>query len=227
PSSELQCISKATSETWNAAEQDSRPVITITLDDIRRNQHLTIDEILDRFEDLKQRAAALTNNVGDKDTTLANKINAVYPWPETPSKCGCTAELKLYHKYQNFGNPQVYAELEAEMSRSDLRLEQRLQATAARGLEIKQMLRSIDDHVGDQVADLEVARSREGVRRALVRYLRRYDPHIDLRVQPEDGGHSSEALTLDLLRKIDEMLERWAVEDASRCATIGKSLVGQ
>ncbi|KAI4272758.1 MAG: hypothetical protein LQ337_005088 [Flavoplaca oasis] len=228
PSSELQCISKATSHTQNEAEEDSHPVITITLDDIRRNQHLTIDEILERFEDLKQRATARINTLEDEDTTLANKIDALYvhPWPETQSKCGCTAELKLYHKYQNFGNSQVYAELEAEMSRSDLRLEQQSQATAARGLEIKQMLRSIDGHVGDQVADVEVAHSREGVRQALVRYLRRYDPHIDLRVQPEDGGHSSEALTLDLLRKIDEMLERWAVEDASRCATIGRSLVG-
>ncbi|KAL8879147.1 MAG: hypothetical protein Q9198_003190, partial [Flavoplaca austrocitrina] len=187
----------------------------------------TIDEILGRFVDLKQRAAALINNSEDEDATLANKINALYPWSETPSKCGCTAELKLYHTYQNFGNTRVYAELEAEMSKSDLRLEQRLQATAARGLEIKDLLRSIDHHVGDQVADVEVARSREGLRQALVRYLRRYDPHIDLRIQPEDCGHSSEALTLVLLRRADEMLGRWAVEDASRCATTGKSLVGQ
>ncbi|KAL8984822.1 MAG: hypothetical protein Q9205_001313 [Flavoplaca limonia] len=227
PSSELQWIAKATSETRNEAEQDSRPVITITLDDIRRNQHLTIDEILGRFEDLKQRAAALINNSEDEDATLANKINALYPWSETPSKCGCTAELKLYHTYQNFGNTRVYAELEAEMSKSDLRLEQRLQATAARGLEIKDLLRSIDDHVGDQVADVEVARSREGLRQALVRYLRRYDPHIDLRIQVDDGAHPSEALSLDLLGRADEMLGRWAVEDASRCATIGKSLLGQ
>ncbi|KAI4247648.1 MAG: hypothetical protein L6R42_009559, partial [Xanthoria sp. 1 TBL-2021] len=207
-SSELQYIPQADSNSQNDNIQDPQPVLKTTLNSIRRGQYLTLDEVLDRFEDFKARAATLINGWEDEDDTCASKIDA-----------------KLYHIYRNFGNPQVYADLEAEMLKSDIRIEQRRKTTADRGLEIGSLLRSFDDHISSQVADLEAAFGAEGTRKALAAYLRRYDQEIDLRVQVQDGGHPSEAITLKLLRRTDEMLERWAVEDASRCAVVGGNLL--
>ncbi|KAL8756045.1 MAG: hypothetical protein Q9199_003219 [Rusavskia elegans] len=224
-SSELQCIPQADSSSQNDHVQDWQPVLKTTLNSIRRGQYLTLEEVLDRFEDFKARAAVLINVWEDEDDTRASKIDAVYPWLKTQSSCACTAELKLYHIYRIFGNPQVYADLEAEMLKSDIRIEQRGKTTADRGLEIGSLLRSFDDHISSQVADLEAAFGAEGTRKALAAYLRRYDQEIDLRVQVQDGGHPSEALTLELLGRTDEMLERWAVEDASRCAVVGGKLL--
>ncbi|KAI4258221.1 MAG: hypothetical protein L6R42_005222, partial [Xanthoria sp. 1 TBL-2021] len=226
-SSELQCIPQADSSSQNDNIQDPQPLLKTTLNSIRRGQYLTLDEVLDRFEDFKVRAAVLINEWEDEDDTRASKIDAAYPWLTTQSSCACTAELKLYHRYRNFGNPRVYAVLEAEMLKSDIQIEQRRKTTADRGLEIELLLRSFDDHLSSQVADLEAAFGAEGTRKALAAYLRRYDQEIDLRVQIEDGGHPSEVLTLDLVKKTDEMLERWAVEDISRCTPFGDNLLKQ
>ncbi|KAL8854293.1 MAG: hypothetical protein Q9221_001007 [Calogaya cf. arnoldii] len=211
PSSELQCITQADSTSQIENAQDPHAVLKTTLNGIRLGQYLTLDEILDRFEDLKSRAAILNSEWEDEDDKRASKIDAVYPVINHGS-CACTAELKLYHKYQNIGNPQVYADLEAEMLQSDVQILQQLKTTADRGLEIESLLQSFDDHISSQIADLETAYGREGTRKGFIGYLRRYDPQIDLPVQIENGGHPSQARTVELLQKTDDMLERWEHE---------------
>ncbi|KAL8990144.1 MAG: hypothetical protein Q9169_008199, partial [Polycauliona sp. 2 TL-2023] len=124
----------------------------------------------------------------------------------------------------NIGNSWAYADLEAEMAKSDLQTEEQETTTADRGLEIQTILQSIESHIASQTADVEVAIGREGIRKALVRYLRRYDSQIDLQVQIEDGGFPSEASTLDLLERVDVMLERWARQDKSRSETASNNL---
>ncbi|KAL8646167.1 MAG: hypothetical protein Q9226_006986 [Calogaya cf. arnoldii] len=211
PSSDLQCITPAQSDSQKENTQDPHPVLKTTPSGIRRGQYLTLDEVLDRFEDLKSRAAILINEWEDEDDKRASKIDAVYPVINHGS-CACTAELKLYHKYKNIGSPQVYADLEAQMLQSDIRILQQLKTTADRGLEIETLLRSFDGHISSQIADLETAYGREGTRKAFIGYLRRYDLQIDLRVQVEDGGHPSQARTEELLQKTDDMLEQWKDE---------------
>ncbi|KAL8773182.1 MAG: hypothetical protein Q9209_001858 [Squamulea sp. 1 TL-2023] len=204
-------------------EEGQPESLNFTLDDIRRGQYLSVEEVLERFEDFKSRAAALIDEWEDEDTARAGKINAVYPWLKR-GNCACTAELKLYHRCQNFGNPQTYGDLEAEMMRSDTWQEWRKTTTARRGWEVEGLLRSIGDHIGRQNADLEGVLGREGRRKAFVTYLRQYDPQIDLQVETE-RSHPSEALTLDLLRRADDMLGRWACEDKSRDRPVAGTLL--
>ncbi|KAL8673454.1 MAG: hypothetical protein Q9168_002121 [Polycauliona sp. 1 TL-2023] len=198
--------------------------VKTTLNGVRRGQYLTIDQVLDRFEDLKQRAHILLQEWETEDHTLARQINAVIPCIDQDA-CACTAEHKLYHLYKNFGNPQTFANLEAETSKSDLLIEIRQQTTADQGLEIQSVLRLIREHLAGQIADVEAAAGREGMRKGLVRYLSRYDSDMDLRVQVENGGYPSEAFTLDLSGRIEEMLARWARRDMLGCATIGNGFL--
>ena len=72
------------------------------------------------------------------------------------------------------------------------------------------MLRLFDEHVSSQILDLEAAQGGDGRQKAFVTYLGRYDWQLDLQVDVGDGHHPSAARTLDLLRKTDTMLERWA-----------------
>ncbi|KAL8927843.1 MAG: hypothetical protein Q9172_001216 [Xanthocarpia lactea] len=178
-------------------------------EDVYEFRHL--EEVLSRFEDFKKRAAALIDEWEDEDATRGSKIDAVYPWANQRSCCACTAEQKLFHKYQNFGSTPVYADLEAAMFRSDRGMEEQPITTADRGVEIERMLRLFDDHVSSQIVDLEAARGGDGRRKAFVTYLRRYDWQLDLQVDVEDG-HPSAGRTLDLLRETDNMLQSWADE---------------
>ncbi|KAL8808295.1 MAG: hypothetical protein Q9182_000115 [Xanthomendoza sp. 2 TL-2023] len=185
-----------------------------TFDDLRQGRCLTLEEVFDRFEDLRFRAATLKVQWEDEDAARRSKIDAIYPLLDRDS-CVCTAEQKLYHKCLNFGSPQVHADLEAEVFRSDVWLGQQQAVTADRGSEIQELLRSFDGHLKGQNSELSAALGGEGIRKALVKYLRRYDQQINLPIQEEDS-YPSETLTLDLVRKADDMLQRWAVEDASR-----------
>ena len=213
PSSESQCTPEGTSGSQNDGPQT---VLKITLHDIRKHDFLSLDEVLNRFEDFKARAAILRTQWQDEDDKLASKIQTVYPQLSIPSACACTTELELYHRYQDSGSRRVHSDLEAERLKSDGRMDSQRMITAQRGREIELLLRSLDEHVGRQVADLEAVFGKEGTGKALVAYLARYDPEIDLGVKVEDGGYPSEALTVELLGRADEMLERWAVEDVLR-----------
>ncbi|CAL8576919.1 hypothetical protein XPA_002781 [Xanthoria parietina] len=213
PSSESQCTPEGTSGSQNDGPQT---VLKITLHDIRKHDFLSLDEVLNRFEDFKARAAILRTQWQDEDDKLASKIHAVYPQLSIPSACACTTELELYHRYQDSGSRRVHSDLEAERLKSDGRMDSQRMITAQRGREIELLLRSLDEHVGRQVADLEAVFGKEGTGKALVAYLARYDPEIDLGVKVEDGGYPSEALTVELLGRADEILERWAVEDVLR-----------
>ena len=203
-------LSKAVSDSQTDTEKETNPQIKTTLNTIRRDhgQFLSLDEVLSRFEDFKKRAAALIDEWEDEDATRGSKIDAVYPWANQRS-CACTAEQKLFHKYQNFGSTAVYADLEAAMFRSDGDMEQQEITTANRGVEIERMLRLFDEHVSSQIVDLVAAQGGDGRRKVFVTYLRRYDGQLDLQVDIGDG-HPSAARTLELLREMDTMLERWA-----------------
>ncbi|KAI4246500.1 MAG: hypothetical protein L6R40_001863 [Gallowayella cf. fulva] len=191
---------------------EPQTVLKTTIDDIRQGQYLTLEQVLERFEDFKTRAAALMAQWDDEDDARGRKLDAIYPQVNR-ANCVCTAEQKLYHRCINVGNPQAYVELDAEIFRSDVQVKEQQAMTAARGFEIGELLRSLDDHMKSQMSDLVVALRGEGRRKALVTYLARYD-HVDLRV--ELGGYASEARTGELLQKTDGMLERWANEDTSR-----------
>ena len=216
PSSESQCTPEGISGSQKDGPQTPHPVLKITLHDIRKHDFLSLDDVLDRFEDFKARAAVLRTQWQDEDDKLASKIHAVYPQLSIPSACACTTEQELYHLYQDSGSRRVHADLEAERLKSDGRIDSQRKITVERGKEVELLLGSLDEHVGSQVADLEAAFGKEGTGKALVAYLARYDPDIDLGVKVVDGGYPSEALTVMLLGRADEMLERWAVEDVLR-----------
>ncbi|KAL8912454.1 MAG: hypothetical protein Q9171_002547 [Xanthocarpia ochracea] len=110
-------LSKASSDSHTDAEKERSPEIKTSLSTIRRGQYLSLDEVLKRFEDFKKRVAALIDEWEDEDATRGGKIDAVYPWANQRS-CACTAEQRLFHKHQDFGSTPVYADLEAETSRS-------------------------------------------------------------------------------------------------------------
>ncbi|KAL8857270.1 MAG: hypothetical protein Q9178_006196 [Gyalolechia marmorata] len=205
-------LSKALSDSQTDTEKETSPEIKTTLNTIRRDhgQFLSLDEVLSRFEDFKKRAAALMDEWEDEDATRGSKIDAVYPWANHQRSCACTAEQKLYHRYQNFGSTAAYADLEAAMFRSDRGMEEQRISTADKGVEIERMLRLFDDHVSSQIVDLEAAQGGDGRRKAFVRYLRRYDWQLDLQVDIRGDSYASGARTSELLRETDTMLERWA-----------------
>ncbi|KAL8819524.1 MAG: hypothetical protein Q9223_002065 [Gallowayella weberi] len=207
--------SKVKDDSSNHKEnEETKGELKATFDHLLQGRCLTLEDVLDRFEDLRFRAATLMAQWEDEDAARRSKIGAIYPLLNRDS-CVCTAEHKLYHKCLTFGSPQVHANLEAEVLKSDVWAGQQQAVTADRGSEIQELLRSFDGHLKGQISELSAALGGEGIRKALVKYLRRYDQQINLPIQ-EEGSYPSEALTLDLVRKADDMLQRWAAEDASR-----------
>ncbi|KAL8729453.1 MAG: hypothetical protein Q9166_004701 [cf. Caloplaca sp. 2 TL-2023] len=218
-----ECIPEAEFEHLNHLRQETSSELKMTFDTIRQGQYLSLDEVLERFEDFQKRAAALVDLWEDEDAARGSKIDMVYPRVNL-GNCACTAEQKLYHKCLAFGYPQDHTDLEREMFKSDMWVKQRQIVTADRNLEIEELLQSFDDHLDAQVADVEVARSGESRHKALITYLNRYDQQAGFRIQAEGGSFPSQAVTFDLLRKTDDMLDRWADEDASRSRRLADML---
>lgn len=179
---------------------------------------VTLREILSRFEDIKDKAASFMIEWDNEDTLRNKKFDSLHPQP-CQGNCCCTAEHRLYHFFLNvaFRPPQqIYIDslLQIEIRKSHIRRKIQTNATAKRQEEVDNLLEAFDAHIEAQIRDLGNAQGAEGRLKALVEYLRRYDGRVDLQA-PEKMSKLSAALTSDLLRTVDTMLEDW-VKDETR-----------
>ncbi|KAL8988307.1 MAG: hypothetical protein Q9169_008577, partial [Polycauliona sp. 2 TL-2023] len=65
----------AASDSPTGDANESRPSLKTTLNGIRRGQYLTLEEVLDRFEDFKHRAYTLIHKWDDEDEARASRVD--------------------------------------------------------------------------------------------------------------------------------------------------------
>ncbi|KAL8843504.1 MAG: hypothetical protein Q9170_000008 [Blastenia crenularia] len=210
------------------SQSESQPKNPTSPNKLRLGPIIDIDEVFSRFDDIKAKAAEYMSDWDDEDILRADNFIALYP--RLHGKCCCTFEHRLYHAFQDAAflpsqQMSIEANLKFEMRRSDLRKDLQEQMTTERQGEVGLLLQAIENHIPAQVSDIRSAVGVAGRTKALVAYLKKYgrDDFQDSEV----GVWVSTALTLDLLRKVDAMLERWGDEDAGMEKRIKEILQGE
>ncbi|KAL8764379.1 MAG: hypothetical protein Q9184_000084 [Pyrenodesmia sp. 2 TL-2023] len=197
-----------------------------TLAKIRLGRLITLNEVLSRFEDIKEKAASYMHQWELEDSTRDEKIASVYPQSHQ-GNCSCTPEHRLHHSFLEAAfyplqQAHIDSLLQAEIRKSDIRRGLQQEATSNRQDEIDGLLRLFEVHVDAQMGDLHSAQYLEGRLKALVAYLKKYDGRDDLPT-PQENRVSS-AVTMELLMKVDAMLSRWGAEDEEQAREVDEMI---
>ncbi|KAL8922921.1 MAG: hypothetical protein Q9208_004883 [Pyrenodesmia sp. 3 TL-2023] len=189
---------------------------------IRLGRLITLEEVLSRFEDIKEKAASYMHRWELEDSTRDEKISFVYPQPHQ-GNCSCTSEHNLYHSlieaaFNPLQQTHIDSLLQTEIRKSDIRRRLQQETTSNRQVEIDDLLQTFEVHVETQMRDLHSAQYLEGRLKALVAYLKKYDGRDDLPT-PQENRVSS-AVTMDLLKKVDAMSVRWAGENQEQARRV-------
>ncbi|KAL8690949.1 MAG: hypothetical protein Q9218_003725 [Villophora microphyllina] len=176
---------------------------------------ISTEEVLDRFNDLKQRATAMMHAWDQEKASLTDLIVTAYPQPGS-SDSWDIAEDRPYCAYTDFGFHLLREppDTQAEVLRCDIWADQQQAATADRSSEISKLLQEISQHLIQQIADIEEVEGGEGRRRALISYLRRYEQQGETQL-PEKTPASAVG-TWELVALARTMVRRWHCEDATR-----------
>ncbi|KAL8710188.1 MAG: hypothetical protein Q9225_007335 [Loekoesia sp. 1 TL-2023] len=193
---------------------------------------IDIEEILNRFNDIRTKAAEYMNQWDEEDTLRSQKYAAIYPkQQDARNYCCCTPEHRLYHRYLDAAfdsgkKLQIEAELQVQIRKSDIQKELQETMTTNRQRDVDFLLQTIENHIPAQIQDIKTAMGVEGRLKALVAYLMKYDGRDDLQAVGE-GDRFSAALTMELLSMVDAMVERWGNEDASMEKMVEEVLMGE
>lgn len=193
---------------------------------IRLGRLITLNEVLSRFEDIKEKADSYINQWELEDTTREEKIAALYPRMHQGS-CSCTPEHRLYHFLSDaaFHLPQqmdIDSLLQTEICKTDIRRDIQQESTANRQVEVDDLLRVFEVHVDAQMRDLHSVQYSGGRLKSLVAYLKKYDGSNLPR--PQEHRVSS-AVTIGLMEMVDAMLVRWGNEDHEQAKRVDEMVL--
>ena len=169
-------------------------------------------EIAKRWYDLQDRAAALMRQWAQQDAAFEEIFDKLYYKLQPPDR-GCQNKGQDWSRFLESGQNifrQYFRTADAEAEK-EARFTEERQKLADRSKEIKEMLKTFEDHSELQISDFNNLHTRDGRLLALNRYLKRWSG----KTYPQESAYNgsvSAGITHDLVKMVGKAILRWLEE---------------